>query len=439
MIDRQRHWRAAVAASILLASTGLLLQRGHLLLAATIPLASLVVGSLSTVSVPDGVTATRRIEPTPAPPDCAVAVTLTVTNDGDRTVPDLRVVDGVPADLAVLDGTPRAGVTLAPGEECTVRYNVSARRGDHDFDDPEIRVRGLGGNAHATTRLPTDGATTLVCRLDADAPPIAEVGTGQAGRLTSDTSGPGITFHSTREYHPDDPADRIDWRHYAKRGELATTNYERTVTATVVLVVDARPPNRVVPGPGRPTAVEFGAYASTHALSDLLGRNHDVGVAVLGIDGDGPAGIGWLPPAGGREQRARALDLLGRATEATDRSRSDGAQIRKLLELLTPGAQLVFASAFLDDHAVDAVQTWRATATPVTVLSPDVVPENTVSGQYIQVRRRTRLTRCQATGARTVDWRRGTPLPLVLEEAFASDARLSTKRRVAGARGGGGR
>lgn len=439
MTTRQRRWRGAVAASVLLAAAGVWNQRGVLLLAAALPLAYVAVGAASRVRVPEGVTATRTIEPTPAPPDRAVMVTLTVTNGSDRTVSDLRVVDGVPADLAVLEGTPRAGVSLAPGEDCTVRYLVSAKRGDHEFDDPEIRVRGLGAGTRATTGIPTEGETTLVCRLDADAPPIAEVGKGRAGRLASDASGPGITFHSTREYHPDDPADRIDWRHYAKRGELATTNYERHVAATVVLVVDARTPNRVVAGPGRPTAVEIGAYAVTHALSDLLGRGHDVGVAVLGIDGDGPAGIGWLPPAGGREQRARALDLFGRATDATDRSRSDGAQIRELIGLLPPGTQLVVASAFLDDHAIDAVETWRAAEIPVTVLSPDVVPENTVSGQYIQVRRRTRLARCQATGARTVDWRRGTPLPLVLEEAFAADVRLSSKRRIAGVRGGGGR
>lgn len=424
MNARERRWRGAVAASVVLAAIGLADGSGSLLLAAAVPLVYVGVGALSRAEVPADLVATRRVDPSPTVPDRAVTVTLTVRNDGDRTLPDLRLADGVPADLAVLEGTPRAGVTLAPGEECEVRYVVAAKRGEHDFRPPHLRVRGLGAGARATTLLATTGDDRLVCSLDADAPPIEEFGDGRVGRLATDSPGPGVTFHSTREYHPDDPADRIDWRHYAKRGELATTNYERHVAATVVLVVDARERNRVVAAPGRPTAVEIAAYAATHAVADLLGRGHDVGVAVLGVDGDGPGGLGWLQPAAGREQRARALDLLDAAAAATGRPPSEATQDRELLTVAPSGAQFVFASPLLDSTSLSAVETWRAAGVPVSVLSPDVVAENTVGGQYAQVRRRTRLARAQSAGARTVDWRRGTSLPVVLAEAFAADARL---------------
>lgn len=439
MNGRQRRWRGAIAASIVLVVAGLFDRNGVLLLAAGIPLAYVAVGSLSRVRPPEGLTATRRLDSTPVPPGRPVTVTLTVTNESDRTVPDLRVADGVPGELAVLDGTPRAGGTLAPGEELTIQYLLSAKRGDHEFRQPHLRVRGLGVSARETGLLPTDGDESLVCRLDADAPPIDEYGSGRAGQLATDTAGPGVTFHSIREYHPSDSADRIDWRHYAKRNELATTNYERHVAATVVLVVDARPCNRVVPAPGRPTAVEIGVYAATHAMTDLLRRSHDVGIAVLGVDGAGPAGISWLPPAGGSQQRARILELLRQTADATDTPAGDTEQVRKLLELRPNSAQFLFTSPLLDDVSTEAVETWRAAGVPVTVFSPDILSENTVSGQYAQLRRRTRLARCQSTGARTVDWRRGTPLAVVLSEAFVTDARLPSARHTGRIGGGGGR
>ncbi|WP_226480891.1 DUF58 domain-containing protein [Natrinema amylolyticum] len=448
MIDRRVRWRGAIAATIALAVAGIADGNPVLLLGAIIPLVFVAYGSLSRVRVPDELVATRSVTPTPAPPGQPVTVTLEVTNGSDRTITDLRVADGVPASIAVLEGSPRAGATLEPGDSLTLEYVVVARHGEYDFEPPQCRVRGLGASATATTALSISGDRSIVCRLDADAPPIEEDGSKRVGQLTTDDPGEGISFHSIREYHPDDPADRIDWRHYAKRGTLATVNYERQVSATVVLVVDARPANRVVTGRGRPTAVEYGTYAATRALSDLLDRGHDVGVAVIGTDGPGPAGCHWLEPASGSAQRTRALELLRRVADeaaadrgsSTHRSGVGGQgrttrQVRKVLELASTNAQLALFSPVLDDPPVDAVETWRGAGLPVVLLSPDIVPENTVSGQYEQTRRRTRLARCQAAGARTVDWRRGTPLPLIIERAFAADARLSSGRLTGGSAG----
>ena len=446
MTRRERRWRGAAAASLLLAVAGLATRTGVLVVVAAVPLCYLAADALSTPPGHGGLVARRHVHPTPAAPERAVRVALEVENDSDRTLADVRVVDGVPEDLAVLEGSPRGGEALAPGETLTVRYAVVARRGDHAFRPPQVRVRGVAGGAHETARLETAGDAALVCRLDAGAPPIDAHGDRRVGRLAADAPGPGIVFHSVREHRSDDPADRIDWRHYAKRGELATTNYERRVAATVVLVVDARRPNRAVVAPGHPTAVEVSAYAATHAAADLLARGHDVGVAALGVDGDGPGGIAWLPPAAGAAQRARALDVLaglpeggrGDAEPPPDSPAPTGVDARAMLGALPPGAQVVLASPLLDDAPVEAVETWRAGDVPVTVVSPDAVAENTVSGQHAQLRRRTRLARVQSAGARSVDWRRGTPLAVVLEAADLVDARKPAAKTSAGRPAGGG-
>jgi len=118
-----------------------------------------------------------------------------------------------------------------------------------------------------------------------------------------------------------------------------------------------------------------------------------------------------------------------------------GVALLTLLATLPPGAQLVLASPLLDDAPLEAVETWRAADVPVTVVSPDVVAENTVSGQQTQLRRRTRLARAQSAGTRSVDWRRGTPLAVVLEAAELAAARTPAARSYGGVghAGGGGR
>ena len=479
---RQLRYRGAVAAAIFLVAAGVVDQNGTLVLAAAIPVVYLAVGALSAVDAPEGLAAERRIEPQPARPGETVTVTLSLTNGTDRTLTDVRLADRVPEDLAVLEGSPRAAATLEPGEEIEVRYQVTARRGEYPYEPPEVRLRGLGAGAAETRRPPTAGADRLVARLDAGAPPIEEYGRRRVGSFSTDEPGRGVVFHSVREHRTDDPADRIDWRHYAKRGELATVSYERDVSSTVVLVLDARPSNHMVAGPGRPTAVELAAYAATRAMTDLLRGGHDVAVAVLGLDGPGPAGLHWLPPGGGSTQRALALEAFRTAIDgeaeaastdaSTSQQRQDAAsesdsgsgpnpdsgsepdsapdsgsepdsdpdrrqiradrQVDQLLELAPPGAQVALFSPLLDGFPVTAVRRFRAGSLPVTVLSPDTIPANTVSGQYAAIRRWAWLVACQRRGARVYDWRRGTPLPLVVEQAFAADARLPSERITGG-------
>ncbi|PSP32301.1 DUF58 domain-containing protein [Halobacteriales archaeon QH_10_67_22] len=474
-VEPTTRWRGGVAAALVFLVAGVVAQRATLLLAAVVPLAYLAFSSASGARMPE-LRAKRQVEPDVVPPGIVVAVGLEIRNESDSHVADLRVVDGAPRDLAVTGGTPRAGTALAPGETCTVEYTMVARRGRHRFDDPEVRVRGVGGGAVARATLPVEGDTELDCRLDATAPPLADHGSGFVGQMTTDDPGRGLAFHSTREYRHGDAADRIDWRSYAKRNELATVNYERRVSTAVVVVLDARDPCRVVSGPGRPSAVELGGYAATHAVTSLLDAGHEVGVAVLGLEGPGPAGLHWLPPGTGPQTRARALELFERASDRDPRDvlgspdeaavKSDSldagvseigiptpgrapgeesdpsaggtpraeraspadvvdatAQVRKVDALAPRGVQLALFSPLLDDAAVEAVESWQARDRPVVVLSPDIVSSNTVSGQFEQIRRRDRLARCQDAGARAFDWQRGTPLPLALEYAFTAQAR----------------
>lgn len=439
-MTRRRQFRGAIAATIVLAAIGTVDQNPILLLAAVIPLSFVVVDLFSAVTIPDGLVASREITPTPTPPGTVVTVTLTITNNSEQTVTDLRVADGVPADIAVLRGSPRDGTTLEPGENLVLRYLLVARRGEHDFSPPDVRIRTASGTNSATVAVPVSGDDRLECRIDASAPPISDEGTRRIGQLETDSAGEGLSFHSIREYHPSDPVSRIDWRHYAKRGELATISYEQSVSAAIVLVIDARAVSCVIAGRGQPTAIELSAYAATRALDDLLKTGHEVGAAVVGCDGPGPAGLYWLAPTTGPRQRTRAIELLQTAAATTpdDETVSLDSQLGQLAELTPQGGQIAFFSPLLDEAAVSAVEWWLGATVPVTVFSPDVVPSNTVSGQHTQIRRRMRLARCQAAGARAFDWRRGTPLPMAIERAFAANVRRAEPQPNQSVAGAGG-
>lgn len=428
MSHRVTRWNGAVAAAVLLAVSGVVVRSASLFVAAVVPLSYVAYGALSAVpAVTESVTVRRELEPTTVPPGEPVDVTVTVENTGERVLPDLRVVDRVPGPLRVLDGTPRAVGTLRPGERLTLEYRVLAKRGEFDFAPPLVRGRSLAASAVSTAAPDPAGEDRLVCRLDADSPPLDERASGYAGQLATDHPGQGVEFHSTREYDPGDPATRIDWRHYAKRGDLATVNFREHRAADVVLVVDAREPGRVVAGPGHPSAVELCAYAATRSLAELSRAGHEVGVAVVGVDGEP-----WLPPGGGRDHRARARALVGSAADAaaaadgSDERDEDGdcepfaAVARRLADRVSPGTQVLLFSALLDEAPVSALDIWGADGLSRGVVTPNVLAENTLGGQLSGVRRHERLARCRATGARAVDWRRGTPLPLALDAALAS-------------------
>lgn len=423
MRHRVARWNGGVVAAVVLAAVGVGTGTGALFVAAAVPLAYVAYGAFATVpAVEETVAVTRAVEPTTVPPSQPVEVTLTVRNDGDSVLPDVRVVDRVPDPLRVLDGTPRGAATLRPGESLTVTYRVLAKRGAFTFDPPRVRCRSLAANAVATADVGPAGDDRLTCRLDADVPPLAEQGRGYAGQLSTDRPGEGVEFHSTREYVPGDPTARIDWRHYAKRDDLATVNYREHRAVDVVLVVDARPPARVVAGPGHPSGVELAAYAATRALAELSGAGHDVGVALLGV-----ADEVWLPPDSGHQHRARARDVIRRAADAADADdRPAGTDApstvaRRLVDRVAPDTQVLLFSPLLDDEPVEALEVWGATGLARGAVVPDVLATNTVSGQLVGVRRRERLVRCQRAGARVVDWQRGTPLLLALDHALAAE------------------
>lgn len=335
----------------------------------------------------------------------SVEVTVEVTNDGDRTLPDVRLVDGVPGGLSVEEGSPRLGTLLRPDETVEFSYTVSARRGKHEFGPLHAIVRNFPGTVEHDLAVTTDEPTTLTCIPPIESLPVSvplpEGSTRYAGTEETNAGGEGTEFYSTREYRPSDPMNRIDWNRQAKTGELGTLVFREERTATVVLVIDTDSTAYRSPT-GDEHAVDRSVEAAGTVFSTVLAARHRVGIAALG-DGDC-----WLPPRTGKTHRTRAQNLLAThpALSSVPRKQSDNRirEKRKLYRRLPSDAHIMLFSPLCDEFIVRTARQFEAAGYPVTVVSPDPTVTDTPGQLLERIRRQLSISDLRHSGVPVVDW-----------------------------------
>ncbi|MFC6988872.1 DUF58 domain-containing protein [Haloplanus sp. GCM10025708] len=419
-VERIHRWDAGLACAVVLAAVGVALRDPVVLGAAVVPITYVVFGAVSPLPDEPPIAVERSVSESSPVPGERVAVELTVRNVGESTLTDVRVVDGVPDHLTVVEGSPRASLALRPGSESTVEYELVARRGTHDFADPVVRMRTLSATRRRTDRLEATGETAVDCLAAVGETPLRDTTTLRVGELATDTPGSGLEFYATREYRADDPINRVDWRRYARTGDLTTVQFREQRAARVVLVVDARESARVVPGPGHPDGAELCAYAARRTFDSLREGGHHVGLAALGVDVtavdavlSGDADLPWVDAGTGAETSVRVDAVLDAACENEGRTAAaDGGSrlAERIARRLSRDAQVVFLTPAADDEVVPLVRRLRAEGYDTTVVSPDRTDATTPGGSIESVRRRLRLTRLRESDAVVVDWNPADPL-----------------------------
>lgn len=416
------HWRGVSAVALVAIGAGVLAQSAPIVLsgvvgvgfaayarAASIPTVDL---EIDRVIADDGPDAGEPVE-----------VTLTVRNAGDRRFSDLRIVDGVPPALTVVEGSPRLGTTLGPGETTTLTYVVEARRGVHEFEPVTVLVRDLAGSNEERQHVHVP--TTLTCvptpRPTTSSVPLRASATRYAGLVQTPAGGDGIEFHSIRAYQPGDPTNRIDWNRRARTGELATVAFREENAATVVVVVDARAACYVAEAPHVPHAVDRSIEAAGSVVESLLADGNRVGVAAFGTDC-------WLQPGSGSDHRHRARTLLAThpslsSTPPPDYSAPSRGEPtawrRRIAPRLPSGAQVFVLSPLCDDDATRLVRTLDAAGHPATVVSPDPTVGRPPGPLLARIARRVRITDLRGAGVPVIDWPPGEPLDAALARSTA--------------------
>ncbi|AQL44621.1 hypothetical protein BV210_17780 (plasmid) [Halorientalis sp. IM1011] len=415
MTTATHRWRGVVGVALFAAAVGILFKRSAVLLLSATAVGFVVYPRLT--SAPDPSLAIEREVDVDTPADGEeVPVTVTLRNTGNSTLTDVRVIDGVPPMLSVADGTPRHTAVLQPGAETTFSYSVTARQGTHRFDPATVFVRDVAGAHEVERQVATD--TNIECGAAVPEIPLRDRTGQRVGDLVTDEGGTGIEFYRTRNYRKGDSLSRIDWKRFARTGDLTTVEYREERTASVVLCLDAREIAHRSSGPDQPHAVSYGLGAVEQLFGTLLETPHHVGVAALGPD------FCWLSPGSGTEHAARARNLFASnpslSARPPDEETSEAdldRQVSELRKRLDTETQVVVVSPLPDDDIVQACLQLESTGNPVTLLSPDVTTTETTGTRLALFERRSRIATLRERDVPAVDWEPTQPLGTALVEA----------------------
>ncbi|WP_220132663.1 DUF58 domain-containing protein [Halorhabdus salina] len=410
-------WRGLGAIALLAIGLGAGLGKPGLLLVAG-PLLLVVGYAAMDVEPPQSITIERTVEPTDPDPGERVQVRVDVHNDSGRWVPDLRIVDGVPAGMTVADGSPRHGTVLRPGASTWFEYSVQAERGTHTFESAYTITRNLSGSIERTFRTATEGDRAITYRLQPDFEatfPLRQQASSHVGRVLTDVGGSGLEFHSVREYRSGDPLSRIDWNRAAQGQGLATLQFREERSATVVLLLDTRAAAYVAPDEEAPSAVDRTVQAAADVFRALLNSDDRVGMAALS-----PRGC-WLPPGAGHVHWARAEALFAKdpafSTQPPTQAFHPHVRLPKLRKRLPSDAQIVMFSPLCDDESSSIARQLQAHGYPMTVISPDPTSDGTVGQTVGRIERKLRLSTLRKADARVVDWQPAERLALAFDRA----------------------
>lgn len=441
--ERTDRWNGAIVGTLALLSIGLLYAEPTLLVAALIPLVYVFYESVSTTPSEATLSIERSVEQAAVLPGEIVDVELTVRNNGDRVLSDVRIIDRVPNPLAVTTGTPRVCGALAPGDEVSTSYSLLVKRGDYYFNDPLVRVRSLAASEQLTATIETQGNHKVSGRQTVRDPPLTDVTLPRAGTHPTDSGGSGLEFYATRQYRRGDPMNRIDWRHAAKTGEFITIQYREEQATRIVIIIDGRRAGRSTAAPGYPTGSELAAYVGNRLYNSLRDLGVVTSVAAVGVSSEridqlaGPDGLPWIDPEqdtgtdelvqslfsevqqsvqedsaplstdppSSEEQLAETVQADG-GTVSTASSSMTVAQsnIDQILARLHPNSQVVLCSPVLDDWAINFTEALTAQGYSQTLVSPDVTAGDLLGQRVAALHRDVRLSLCEQAGANVVSW-----------------------------------
>ncbi|MFB6150303.1 MAG: DUF58 domain-containing protein [Haloarculaceae archaeon] len=402
-VRRTHRWRGVLAVALGAVGIGVLFRRPSLLLVATVGVVFAAYPWLSSRPEP-AIEIDRRLDDRNPSHGQQVGVTTTVRNVGDRRLFDLRLVDGVPAALSVVDGSPRHGTALGPGESATFSYRIAARQGRHDFGAATAVVRDPSGAHEVEARIAGD--TVLRCTSgDAEAP-LRGQPTDAVGELAVDRGGTGIEFSRVRAYQRGDPVRRIDWRRYARSGDLTTIQFREERMASVVVLVDARE-SAYRARDGEPHGAAYSVAVARELLDDLLETRNRFGLAAVGRESC------WAAPGASgrhREECERLLDShVAFAASPPESCPPLDEQLATLRARLGDQDQVLLCSPLCDD-GIAAARRLDAAGHAVSVVSVDVTAGGTPGTRLAALERDARVRRLRNAGVPVVDWQPGDPI-----------------------------
>ncbi|RLG46260.1 MAG: hypothetical protein DRN92_05615 [Thermoproteota archaeon] len=343
-----------------------------------------------------------------------VEVKIRVHNAGP-TLNLVLVSDFVPEGLELLEGNPSHLMSLKHGETREFRYRVETKRGMWAFENVQVDVMDPLGLFTWKQVIPVKNyltalpEVTWIKRVE-----LRAIRTRPTpGHVPSKMIGEGMDFHGLREYVPGDAMRKINWKATARHARLISNEYEAEKRADVIIVVDSREVNALG---GRVNALDYSARVAASIAHYVLQVGNRVGLISLG-------GVPrWVHPDHGSKHFLRIAYALSslrpRGKEPFD------FLIRNFVNVyLTPGAQIIIITPFLDESVAKGVKILRRSGFRVIVVSPSPISiesqiveggkEVSLASKILELERNT-LMRKMAEDAEVYDWDIKRPLKAIL-------------------------
>ena len=412
-------WTGVSAFALAALAVGVIASQPAILLASAVGIA---VAGYARVGSPPALSTlevTRTLSEEEPEPGEEVTVTVTVENTGESFLADLRLIDRIPSMMRVVDGSPRLGTALRPGQTASFTYTVRAERGEHTWP-LQVVARDLSGSVEREARIHPETEMSCVPRLRTTAEAPVRLQTSiYSGEVETRTGGGGLEFYSIRDYQPGDPKRRIDWKNYAKTGEFTTIDFREERAARIVLLFDARGGSYVSRAPGEKHALDQSVDAAFDIFASLYDQGHLVGIAAFnGI----PC---WLGPGAGALHLQRVRQLFVEHPALTPlppalAEKEEGRYVDPMVHIrrqLPGNTQLFLFSPLTDHYTYEVARRLNGAGHLVTIISPDPTADRTVGQRLARLERSVRIKLLRDHGIRVVDWDTDEPLPLALEYA----------------------
>lgn len=402
------------ATSLALLLFGLTIRSWQVVLLSLPPVIFLALGSLFPPATPH-VVAMRSLSRDWAQAGLDVDVELVVRNEGPAL--DLvEIVDVIPRELGVVQGTNHVVVSLERGGSASIAYTVRpAVKGD--FHLGLVRVRSLDPLA-----LGTEDAVAMVDSRLVVAPAVEDLRRTRIqprrtrpwfGQVPSRQIGVGTDFWGIRTYVTGDDVRRINWKASARFDALYSNEYEGERSGDVVIVLDAR--KEAFVGTETENPIEHGVRAALGIAEHVLASKNRVGLIVQRDVLD------WVPPAFGRKQLYRILDHLIHVRPGGEWPFAHTAWV--LSRYFPRDCLVVLVSPLQDATALNAVIGLAARGYEVAIISPSPLaiewrlgtqrPEHETAYRILQMERENLISQLRRV-AQVADWDPATPLALSL-------------------------
>jgi len=321
-------------------------------------------------------------------------VELLVTNRSNRKTQMLDVYDNIPHEMKLRSGLNQMQLNLKPGESARIRYVLRCPLRGHYSIGP-VSLRALV-NHHSDIVIFPQIKNVEEAILRSRTPKM------YTGATTLRTPGQGSEFYSLREYVPGDPFKNINWKAYARTGELMVNEKCRDAVTDLYLILDSRDLARI--GTVLKNPLEMGTASAASLAAFFLKRRDSVALAIYDEN------LAYLPPDTGDKQYFKILSALAGVTPQG--SMPLQAVTNSLSGRFSRGSPVFVISSCEGDGTVPAaVRDLVGRGHEVTVLSPSSVDfERLVSRiprmsyEVLKLERQNRLTTLAGSGAQVIDW-----------------------------------